>query len=591
MAETAIIKFRVKKYYILVFFIALFLLISCIRWQLIRASEFKLIANSRLYSSDLKSLRGTVYSSDGSTLAYSEPRFDMYVWLDDLTFFEKQGIQTREEFLAKVAPIIDMTPEAMGKKIDEFAKQGVKWMPMAKSLTEEQWRKLIDLRTDLSDSLEIRGFSFEFTSERVYPEGKLAAHVIGLTQKYNNYIKGQSGIERSWDGDLSPTKGLVIKENDASGKAVASALVATIEPKPGSEIYTSINKKLQTKVEAELQSLVKAYSAESGSVIIANPKTGAIMAMASYPTYDPNLRETEDKTAFDNRSVTYPIEPGSIMKTLTISAAIDLGKITPDTVVLPDGHQGCKEYEEFRGDLGALCTWDKGPQGPMTARDCLIKSDNICFYEIAKTMSKEEFYNYLVKFGIGQSSGIDLIEESIGFLPDYLSWTAGDVSAFSYGHGYQVNMVQAISAIGSIANKGVRMKPHIVTKVVKADGEVKYQEPVAIERTISEQSAETVSQMMEAVYQNNVVEQYFAHLRAYPIGWKTGSALIAVPGVGYTSDLNNTIVGFDASEDATFVMLFTLEKPSGGLSWYNIRPAWLQLFNAIKEDIGIKPIY
>lgn len=586
---------RIKNMYILLFVLSFLIIFSAVRWQVVRGSEFREIANSRVYTSDLRSLRGTIYSADGTALAYSEPRFNMFLWYPDLEFFEKQEIQSIDEFVDKVAPIIDTTPEALRNLIDELDEAGVQWMPIAEELTEEQWRTIINLNTDLSDSIPLRGFQFERTEQRIYPEGQLAAHVIGLTQTYNNRTYGISGVEESWEGDLSPTNGLVIRENDASGRAVASALVPTIEPRPGSEVYTSINKKLQSVVEEELKDVVERYESESGSVVIMDPKTGEIMALANFPTYNPNFREEDTEGVYGNSALLEPIEIGSVMKAVTAAAAIDLGVVDQNSVVLPDGHGGCKDYEEFGDDLDGICTWNKAPQPAMPLYECFRKSDNICFYEVARLLEREDFKTYLELFGIGRVTGADLGSESNGYFKnDILSWNEGDVSAYSYGHGYSVNMLQATSAMSVFPNKGVRMKPRVVNTVIKSDGTVKNQEPEAIETVISANTAQAVSNMMMNNFQNEVVESYFQHLKRYPIGWKTGSALIADPNnplCPYCSgDLNTALVGFDASDDASFVMLLKLERPKGGqLSFFNVRPGWLQIFDATKEILGVRP--
>lgn len=595
MAHEAKVNRRIKLLYLMIFGITLISTLFCIRWQVIKASYFRQIANMRVRDDDIKSLRGSIYTQDGTTLAYSEPRFDMFVWLNDLKFYEDHEIQTRDEFVNKIAPIIGTTPEELKKVIQENANLGVKWIQIGESLTEEQWSQLIDLKTDLSEDISLRGFDFEYTSKRIYPEGQLATHIVGLSNMYEDKIYGISGLEQAWDGDLSPVDGKVIGESDAAGNAVVSALIPTIEPKPGSEIYTSIDKKLQTLVERELKRIVEQYQAQSGSAVIMNYRTGEILALANFPTYDPNLREEKNSDVYGNIAISSPIEIGSVMKTITIAAAIDLGLITPDTVIMPEGHNGCKFYSNDLPGDGSICTWDKVPQPPMPVKDCFTKSDNICFVEVGQLIIKEKgreaYYDYLKKFGIGKSTGIDLAGESIGILKETSEWTLGDEAAFSYGHGFQVNAVQSLSAVSAIPNKGIRMKPHVVTKIVKADGEEIVQNPTPIERAVSEETALIVSNMMQNIYQNNIIEPYYQHLKEYPIGWKTGSALIADPnnpGCPYCSgDLYNSIVGFDASEGGTFIMIMTLEKPTGGLSFYNIRPAWLEMFNVVKDEVGV----
>ncbi len=567
-----------------------FLLIaSAFRWQVILASDLKRVAEGRISSSELQSLRGSIYASDGTTLAYSEPRFDMYIWLKDLQFFEENKLQTRQEFLQKVAPIIDTTPDELGKTLSQNEQTGVFWFKVASSIDADKWRQLAKLTAENSSRL-LRGFAFVYTSERVYPEERLASHIVGLTNKYKDKVYGAGGIEEQWDGDLNPTEGLRVEETDAIGQAVASALFLTVEPHPGSSVYTTIDKKLQTIIEERVEASVKEYGAQSGSIIVMDPKTGAIMGMANYPDYNPNLREEVDLGVYTNRAISIPYEMGSVGKVLTLAAVLDQKILTPDSVVLPEGHPGCVFLAD---ELGDLCTWDKKPQPAMNITRCFILSDNVCFYEISKHMEEKAFYDYLIKFGIGQKTGIEIAGESNGYIRDASEWTLGDIAAYSYGHGYSVNALQALSAVSVIPNNGVRIQPRIVDKVVKGDGEVIQFKPIAMNNgqyVIQPETAELVAGIMHQAYLSDIRdwEWWFADLKNYYIGMKSGTALIANQ-FGYTSDVNTTQVGFDLSPERKFAMLVKLEKPTvgGQLSYYNSRIMWLETFAAIKDYLHV----
>ncbi|MCA9381042.1 penicillin-binding protein 2 [Candidatus Dojkabacteria bacterium] len=583
------------------------IVIALVRWQIVYAEDFRKIADGRVYSTELTSLRGSIYSKDGSTLAYSEPRFDMYIWMSGLEYVEDKNVQTRDEFLKKVAPIIDKTPESLAKEIREnHEDNGLLWFKIGDNLSATQWQELINLKTDENEKRELQGFQFLQSSQRVYPEGRLASHVLGLTNEYKNQEVGLGGIEGHWNGDLNPRKGLLIKETDAVGQSVASALFATIEPKPGSSIYTTIDKKLQAIVEEKTKAAAEQFGAESTSTIIMDPKTGAILAMANYPDYNPNLREETDPSAYTNQSITIPYEVGSIGKIFTFATGIDTGVITPETMIMPEGHEGC---EKFSDDLEPLCTWDKKPQGPLTAFDCFEKSDNVCFYHIAhdfimdlddgETLAQEgkekTFYDYLYDFGIGRNTGIDLSGEDPGLLKELKNWNLGDVAAFSYGHGYLTTPLQVITAVSAIPNHGVRMRPHVLDKVIKGDGEVIEYEPLPFdfEKTIIKpETAELVGNVMHQIYLSNIpdYEYWYRDLRNYNIGMKSGTALIANQ-YGYTSDVNSTQVGFDMSDERSFIMLVKVNKPEGGqLSYYNSRVMWLDIFAATKDYLGVPRI-
>jgi cell division protein FtsI/penicillin-binding protein 2 len=580
---------KVKTIHIIILIFGMLIVFATVRWQGVEASRMNKLARQRSTTSEINSVRGTVFSSDGTTLAYSEPRFDMFVWVKDLEYYEKLKLQTRDEFLNKVAPIIDLTPEALGNIIDENTQKGIMWIPVAKALSDKQWNQLNDLTADEFET-PLKGFQFENKSKRVYPEKRLASHVIGLTNVINDKTIGLGGVEESWNEILNPIKGILVQETNAKGEAIATALTATIEPKNGSAVHTSINKKLQETVQQKLKEGVEKYRALSGSVVIMDPKTGQIMALANYPDYDPNLREEKDAAVYGNEAVSAPYEMGSVGKALTIAAAVDLDKVDSETIILPDGHQGC---EKFTDELGPLCTWDKKAQPPMPLKDCFAKSDNICLFHLARDhLSKEQFHDYLSGFGIGKSTGVDLAGESYWPMKDAKDFNIGDIAAMSYGHGYLVNLVQAVDSIAAIANNGVRMKPYVVTKVIDSDGKVSEYKPQILETVLKPETSEKMFYMMNYNYQKSIYygEWWYNDILDYNIGVKSGTALIADNGV-YSNEINASFVGFDQSPQRTFVMGIKLEKPQEpagqNLSAYNVRPLWLDTFQAVKDIIGV----
>jgi cell division protein FtsI/penicillin-binding protein 2 len=229
----------------------------------------------------------------------------------------------------------------------------------------------------------------------------------------------------------------------------------------------------------------------------------------------------------------------------------------------------------------------------MPLRDCFAKSDNICLYHVAKEyLSTEEFHNYLVKFGIGQSTGIDLAGESYWPLKDAQYFNIGDIAAMSYGHGYLVNLVQAADAISAIANNGVRMKPYVVTKVIDSDGNVSEYKPQIIDTVISKETSDRMLEMMRYNFENSIYygEWWYEDLKNYDLGVKSGTALIATQS-GYSEEINASFIGFDQSPQRTFIMAIKLEKPQlpegQNLSAYNVRPLWLDTFAAVKDIIGV----
>lgn len=587
---------KIRLVYAVMLIGAILLVMFAFRWQVVEAEKFSLEADGRSKESFIPAVRGSIYAADGTTLAYSEPRYDVYVWIPELIFREQKNIQTREEFTSKIGPLIDKTGEQLKQELDDVYKNGVRSIKIADAVTVEVRQKIIDLTVDADKDLpannrrHITGYELVETSKRIYPENQLASQVLGLTKELDTgKTIGLGGLEAEWE-ELEPLEGIISGERDAHGNAIGISAEKTIGAQRGNSIYTSIDKKVQAVVEEKLKWGVEAYSAKSGSVVVMDPKTGTVIAMANYPTYDPNLREATDPAVYGNKAVSEPFEIGSIGKIFTMAAAIDMAAVTPNSVIL-QGHQGCEKIHE---ELEPVCTHDKLPQPPMPIKDAFALSDNIYFLHLAQLMDKQGFYDYLNEFGIGHSSGVDIKGESTGaLLKEPVKWNVGDQAAYSYGHSYQVNLLQATSAIGAIANRGILMQPHAVTKVKRADGTEISLQPRAIRRIVSESTAQQMDEMMFQIYQNNIFwsERHYADLKNYKIAMKSGTAVIPLAnGLGYSNDINATYAGYDASPDHTFVMLVRLERPVGALASMNSRIVWLEIFRSIKDYLGVRRI-
>lgn len=576
--------------------VALLLIIFAFRWQVAEAERFTLAADGRSQLSYIPSVRGSIYASDGTTLAYSEPRYDVYVWLPELQFRELKEIQTRVEFTDKLGSLIDKSGEQLRQELSALEAQDVKYIKVADSVTVEVRNQIMALTLDAdkdkpeNQRRKLTGYEMKETSKRIYPENELASQLIGLTKQLEDgSTVGLGGLEAEW-AELEPIEGIVSGERDARGNAIALSAEKTVEAQRGNSIYTSIDKRLQLLVENRLKWAVEAFSAASGSVVIMDPKTGEVKAMANYPTYNPNLREAKDPSVFGNKAISEPYEIGSVGKSFTLAAALDTGTVNPDSVII-QGHQGC---EKIHDDLEPVCTHDKLPQPPLPIKEAFALSDNIYFLHLAQLMEKQDFHDYLVNFGIGIPSGVDIKGESAGYpVKDVEKWNVADQAAYSYGHSYQMNLLQVANGIGAIANYGVLMQPHVVNKVQRVDGTEITLPPRAVKRVITKETAQTMDEIMHQVYQNNLFwwERHYDDLRSYKIAMKSGTALIPLKnGLGYSNEINATYAGYDASPDRSFVMIVRLERPQGSLASTNARILWLELFRDIKDYLGVKRI-
>lgn len=591
------------RFVLIAFFTASLAIVALMsRWQLFDSERFVAIANSRFQDVKIPSVRGSILAADGSTLAYSEPRYDAFVWVPELEHAEKNGTQTRAELVEKVSKVIEVEPATILEKFNTKAL----WIKIANKVTNEQKNAILALKTDTNASL--KGVQFEYLNKRTYPEGGLASQVLGYVGQYDNEGKGVWGLEQYWDGSLRPIEGIESDELDPFGNPIALAGSDVVESKPGSTVYTTIDKTLQGILEEKLKQGYEEYQAVSMTGIILNPKTGAIMAMANFPNFDPNeYYKVTDGNDFGNKAISTPYEIGSVAKIFTLSAAIDSGKITPDTVILPTGHNGCEiispdsqpgdkcfvpaEQRKDNRIIDCICTYNRKPvTRTLTALDAIKGSDNIAFRHIALTMSYPEYYDYLVKFGIGKATQVDLAGESYANFKDLSKWNYADQAVYSYGHGYSMTPLQTAMAVAAIANDGKRMQPYIVSKVIDADDKVTEFQPKVVEQVVTPETAKTVGLMLHEVYLGQLIEKQFKPLSRYNIGLKSGTALIPYTDrAGYSSEINATFVGYDASSDGKFLMLIKIEKPGiGDLSYYNARILWLETFDAIKEYLNLR---
>ncbi len=584
---------------VFLFFVQFILIVSfLVRWQFLETNDFVGLAAERYKEKSIRSIRGDIQASDGTTLAFSEPRYDVFAYLKDIEEAEvpagSRGVlQTREEFVSKVAAVLKKDEDTIAKTLAS----GPVWVKIASEVSYGRKKKLEDIRTDKNENRRLVGLNYEFTSRRIYPEGSLASHIIGFLGKdlHSNDI-GRNGLEQLYDGVLQPQEGYTASETDKFGNIISLSDSVSIDAKRGSSVVTTINKELQKLAERKIREGVETYNAESGSIIIMDPKTGEILSLANYPTYSPSkYYEVENAADFGNKAINIPYEVGSVAKVFTMAAAVEVLDMSPDDVVL-HGHKGCSMIyasKDNKRDKREVCTHDKKPKSEITAIDAMVTSDNLAFVELADNLQKENMHKYLSAFGVGSSSGIDLSGESFGFLPKLDkkgAWHNIDMAVFSFGHGYQMNLMQVVRGVGVIPNKGFLVRPFTVSKIIGVDGEGKEFRPIIDKKVVSEETAAEVSYMMQQVFKDHI-RGGFEHLAGYKIGSKSGTALIPNKNkAGYSSEINATYVGFDAGNNSKFIMAIRLEAPKSTekLSYYSARPLWLSTFGELKDIMGLK---
>lgn len=467
------------------------------------------------------------------------------------------------------------------------------------SLTSEDAQNYIDLLTlpgrswvilrhkvalgiiDKLRALKLAGLGFEKEPNRYYPEASMAAHLLGFvgSDQYGR-DKGYFGLEGYYDRDVRGKDGTVELEQDAKGAPILIGDAKRIEAEDGRNLVLWIDRSVQSIAEKRLLEGIRKYGAQEGSVVVMDPKTGGILAMASYPTYDPGAFLSYDKSLYKNPIVASSYEPGSTFKALVMSAGIQEKLVTPTTVMDETGPLQIGEY--------AIRTWNNEYHGSITMTKVLERSSNVGMVFVAQKLGKDALLRYIRDFGFGKPTGIDVEEESSPSLREDSAWTPIDLATASFGQGIAVTPVQMVRAVSALANDGWLMEPHIVKEIMESRGRVVPIRPKKVRQVISPATARIITEMLVAAVDNG--EAKWAKPQGYRIAGKTGTAQIPVAGHYDDKKTIASFVGYAPADNPKFVMLVTLREPASS-PWGSETAA--PLFFAIARDLfryyGISP--
>lgn len=404
----------------------------------------------------------------------------------------------------------------------------------------------------LADSSLVAGVAIHDTQVRQYLHGRRLSHVLGSV---NAEYVGSAGVELRFDRELTGTPGTIQGMRDARGRELYDKRQVSIDPIPGADVYLTIDHNIQFEAEDALKWGVAEFGAASGWCIVMGAKTGAVLAMASLPDFEPLAFGRTPDDAKLNRAVAFNYEPGSVMKTITVAAAVDAGFVRPTSFYRTNRDD--PNYYRLPGD--GSHKWEP----TMTIRDALVHSSNIVIGKLAYDFGPRRLYEYLKKFGFGAKTGIELPGEQFGILPNphKRAWDKASQSRAGIGQFVAVTAIQLAGAYQAIANDGVRMRPHVVDRVVRADGSEAYRSvPTPVGRTISTAAARATREMMLDVASPRGTARHAA-IRGYSVAGKTGTAQKQIPGGrGYYPGLYRaTFCGIVPAGDPELVVLVTLD--------------------------------
>lgn len=385
--------------------------------------------------------------------------------------------------------------------------------------------------------------SFDLYS-RFYPGGILASSVVGFLGFQDKNRIGQYGIEEYYEPWLSGQVGFnnfLDRVGFSNGKNQGSSLILTID------------KNIQFFVEAKLKELVEKWGASGGSAIIQDPRTGLILAMADYPNFNPNQYSTYSLEEFLNPNIQIPFEPGSSFKPLTMAAALDTSSVNPDTKYFDSG--------EIKVGSSTIRNYDLKSNGWQTMTSVLEKSINTGAVFAMRQTGHDKFLEYIERFQFGKKTDIDLAGEASGDVRNLYTGREINFVTASFGQGISATPLQLVNAYSAIANGGKLMRPYMVEKIIKADGESVIIKPEVIAEPISPETAKILTSMLVSVIENGSIKK--AAVPGFHIAGKTGTAQEAKPEGGYSEFFIHNLVGFGPAENPRFTILVKLDKPKG----------------------------
>jgi cell division protein FtsI/penicillin-binding protein 2 len=478
-------------------------------------------------------------------------------------------VENKGEAAKRLAPVINLE-EA---KILELLERNHTYVVLKHGLSFEASEKV--------ESFNIKGIHTAEEGVRYYPEGILASQLLGFV---NDEGVGNYGLEQQFDKILSGTPGLYNAEIDPSGKKIVFGDDVSREPVNGSNLVLTINRDVQKKAEELLAIQVQKFKAEGGSIIVMNPETGEILAMANNPTYDPSkFQEVTDYRLFKNASVQNLYEPGSIFKVITMAIGLDTDAVEPDT-----------KYED-KGQLvldgHKIMNSDRKTNGWQTMTQVLEKSLNTGTTFVMQLVGKNKFYQYLVdRFSFGKKTGIEQPNEAEGSVPTPEEVNDHTYATVSFGQSLSATPIQMISTFAAVANGGKLIQPHLVAEINSPEGGKTVTDTRPLKEIISEEAAAQVRQMMVSVVQNGHGKQ--AGVKGYNIGGKTGTAQVPLAnGKGYDPSRNiGSFIGFGPAENPHFVVLAKIDSPKG-VAWAEstAAPVVGQMFDYLFKYYQIAP--
>ena len=499
--------------------------------QVLRAEEFTQLAGRQHQKTlAVEAGRGAIYDRSGKILAIN---------------MEVPSVFGAPKYVSD--------PRATAVRLNRVLKTDARQLESKlKSERDFVWlaRRLEPERAEGLQGLSLDGIGVIPEGRRFYPKGTMLSHVIGFANVDN---QGQEGLERRYDGQLRGERGRLVVERDAFGGSVFPKELNYVAPSPGKDLVLTIDEVIQYVAEQEIDEVVTRTRAASGIAIVVEPKTGAILALAVRPTFDPNAPKG-DANLWRNRAISDAYEPGSTFKFVTATAALEEKLVSPDELIY--GEDGSFAVEN-------TVVHDSHKNGWMTFAQVLQKSSNIGMIKVAQRLGPDKLAKYVSVFGFGQKTDVDLSGEQRGLTKEPHAWGRRTLASIAMGQEIGVTPMQLVMAVSAIANGGALMRPFVVSEVRTPAGEtVARFDPVVRRRPISEETARVMTDILRGVVLTGGTGT-LAAVPGYDVAGKTGTAQKAdlLTG-GYSATRTvSSFVGFLPADDPKLCILVMVDEP------------------------------
>ncbi|HEX9853847.1 MAG TPA: penicillin-binding protein 2 [Acidimicrobiia bacterium] len=525
----------------------------------------------RVRNEDLPADRGTIFDRDGVELAVS---------IRAVTMIANPSVIKRPKETARlIAPLVGVDRDDLAERLSNNESQ---FAYVARRLERSQVEEVYALIEELG----IEGFWFVEEPKRVYPAGPLAAQVVGFVQDDDGV--GIEGLEFQYDAALAGEPGRQIVERDPFGKPIPQGEFTIDPPVPGADLVLTLDGAVQYATQQFLEKALRETKAVGGTVVVLSVKTGEILAMANAPTFDPNERSAYDPIHYRNRAVADVYEPGSTLKVVTISAAMNEGIVERNTLFDVPGE--LEIHDKVYTDEA------RKKAERMTVADIVARSSNIGTILIEQELGNDLLSAYLQAFGLGKKASGEFPGEASGSLQPVSEWcdtTCGPSTAIGYRVG--VTPLQMASVFGAIANDGLWIEPHIVRETLHSSGERDVYDPVT-RPVLSESTAGVMRRLLQGVVEEGT--GWRAAIDGYTVGGKTGTTEKFVPGKGYSKkDRIASFIGMAPVDDPELVVAVMLDSPHGELAkdvdlkfgGVSAAPLFAEVMEAALHRLGVAP--